>query len=1813
MRRIFSAAVALCLAAIPVLAQESWLPDRRVIVSRDMDFFGSDIQALFDTDQASCERLCLNNPDCKAFTFNSRSNACFPKTSVVDRQDFAGAISAEVVDTVAKTKQLAAKRASELDFLSAYDLRRARDQAAKIGFKYAGGKWPVDTLLNTADVRLEDGNHASAAQWAGAATAQSDLPEHWELYAVLSYEMIEKAGDSRDRRRYREQALLATINTYLRADGERMRQRALIRMARALEAEKRGRDMIPALRLAESLGEDLEVAELLDNAIGKYGFRITDNAVTSDTSEPTICATFSEPLIRVGADYAPYVRLPDDRLAVTSSGNQICVEGVSHGTRYTITFRSGLPAESGEKLIKDIPITLYVRDRTPSVRFPGRAYVLPRTANAGLPIETVNLETVDLTLRRVSDRNLMRAIQDSYFGRPLSRYQEDQFSQEIAEDIWSGVGEVKNSLNTDMTTRLPMGEVIGDLPAGIYALSAEVPDADPYDSAPATQWFVLSDIGLTTLKGADGLHVFARGLGDAAPQEGLTVTLLSRANRVLATATTDAEGHALFGPGLVRGTAGAAPALVMAEMGDQDLAFLSLTDPAFDLSDRGVEGREPAGPLDVFLATDRGAYRAGDTIHATALVRDGQVQGVSDLPVTAILTRPDGVEYSRHVSAAGSAGGHVFALPLSPSVPRGAWRVDIMGDVDAPALASAKVLVEDFIPERIDFDLTLPDGPILPGNPPQLKVDVEYLFGAPGADLPIEGDLLLKARRTLKDFPGYKFGQYDVSASTQYGGLGGDVRTDALGAALVDLPMPQPERADRPHEAELIVRVAEGSGRPVERRITRAVAPAGPMIGIKPLFEDVVAEGTEAGFEVIAVGPDLKRIEMPVRWSLNRVSTRYQWYQLYGQWDWEPVTTRREVASGTATLGADALKVAAPVDWGRYELVVERADGDYVAASQDFYAGWYAPADATETPDTLELSLDKPGYLSGETANLRIVPRYAGTALVTVMSNRVIAMKAVEVSEGENTIPLDVTDEWGAGAYVTASVIRPMDVASGQNPARALGLSYAPVDPGVRQLDVTVEAAAESDPRGPLPATVRVEGIAEGETAFVTVAAVDVGILNLTGFQSPDPSDHYFGQRRLGMEIRDIYGRLIDGQAGAMGRLRSGGDALANTNLGDPPVSEELVAYFSGLVVVGEDGAAQVSFDIPEFNGTVRLMAVAWSPTAVGQAEADVLIRDPVVVTASLPRFLAPGDSSRMLLEIVHAEGPAGDMALEVAAEGLAMDTTGLPDTVTLGAKATAKLVVPFTARSVGDHSITVALTTPDGQRLEKELALGVRINDPAISATRRLSLAPGETFTLDQEVFAGLRMPTAEALVSAGPLARFDAPGLIATLDRYPYGCTEQVTSRAMPLLYLSSVGEAMGLGDLPQLQDRVDQSIERILTRQSSNGAFGLWYPDSGDVWLDAYVTDFLSRARAQGYDVPEQAFQMALDNLRNEISYAADFDLGGEAVAYALMVLAREGRAAVGDLRYYADEKADAFGTALAQAQLGAALAYYGDQLRADKMFGHAAQRISGQMRDENAYWRADYGSNLRDAAGLLALAVESGSNAINRDLLTARIGGTIREMSTQEKSWALLAAHAMVKDPNVSGLALDDEPVEGPFVRRLDGAALQPMRLTNTTDLPTDITLTAIGVPEVAEPAGGYGYSIERSYYTMEGQLITGPVTIGDRLVVVLTVRPAEKTGARLMIDDPLPAGLEIDNPNLLRSGDVRALDWLDTNTARHTEFRSDRFLAAVDWRSENSLRLAYVVRAVSPGDFHHPAALVEDMYRPQYRAYTDTKRLIVVQP
>ena len=1818
MRLSFLCSIFLAFTLSTAAVAENPVPPKRLVIQRDTDFPGGDMQSLFDTTYDACAAACLADTSCKALTFNQNANACFLKDSVGEPQDFTGAMSAKVIVTDPAVVISAVKRASEIGFLGDYTVQQAVDFVANISQDFNAGTWTLAQLKQAAADARKSGNIQDALLYTGSALTISDEPDQFVEYARL---MLARPGSDDDRRGYAQTALSSAVAGYLRSVTPAARASALLQASAALEAVGRGDDMIPTLELAQQIQPRDDMAAALDKARAKYGFRITENQVDSDLASPRICATFSQQVLSGGSDYASFVTVDQGDPVVTSEGQQICVEGLEHGKTYHVTFRPGLKSASGETLVKPATLTFYVRDRSPSVWFPGRGYILPATGEVALPITGVNIKEVDLKLRRVSDRNLIRSIQNDYFAQPMDAYADDYFSGDIAEDVWAGKGELNTELNQDVTTRLPLGDLIKDLKPGIYVLQAAVPGVDRYDNPAATQWFVVSDLGLASLSGNDGLHVFVRSLASADAKAGVTVQLLSRSNSILGTATSDDKGYVRFDAGLARGTGGLEPAMITAEMGS-DLSFLPLTDPEFDLSDRGVEGNPPAPPIDVFLTTDRGVYRAGETINVTALARDDKIEALTGLPMTAVLYRPDGVEYTRALASGDVAGGYVFKLTTAPTAPRGTWRLDLLSDPDAPALASERVLVEDFLPERIDFALSFPDGLIHATDTPTLSIDAKYLFGAAGADLKIEGDVRLVPQRTLAAFPGFEFGRYDTSAGSAaaYGSLPYDVRTDEAGHAEIPVELPTLDEVTAPLLAKLAVRVSEGSGRPVERRLEVPVAPPGPVIGIKPMFQgNEVGENATAGFQLIGMDPSLQPMPMKVTWSVNRIETRYQWYQMYGNWNWEPTTTRTKVAEGEVMLSGAPAQVQAQVKWGEYEIRVESEDGTYAASSLRFYAGWYVSADTSTTPDTLQMSLDAAAYRPGDTATLRLVPRYAGKALITVLSDHVISMQTADVTEGENVIPVKVTDDWGAGAYVTASVIRPMDAPAGQMPARSLGLSYASVDPGQHKLAVAVQAAAEVDPRGPLPVAVKVDGVQPGETAWVTIAATDEGILNLTNFHAPDPSRHYFGQRRLGVALRDVYGRLIDATMGSPGAVRSGGDAAAEMSLNNPPTAEELVAYFAGPIQVDGDGYARHTFDLPSFNGSVKIMAVAWSKTGVGQADTTVLVRDPVVVTASVPRFLAPGDRSRLLLEIVHATGPVGAAKLAISAQGLTIDRAAVPASVDLTEGGKVTLSIPVIAGEEGIDRISVDLTTPGGKLLTKTLTIPVQANDPEVSRTSRFDLAQGKTFTLDQNVFAGFVPGSGTATLAVGAIALLDAPGLLESLDRYPYGCTEQLTSKALPLLYLDQLAVTMGLDTRDQVAKRIDQAITEVLQNQDSTGAFGLWYPDSGDFWLDTYVTDFLSRARAAGHDVPDQAFRSAIDNVRNQLNTAPDFDSGGEDVAYALLVLAHEGAASIGDLRYYADQKADAFATPLAVAQVGAALALYGDPTRADAMFAKAGKMAQAQLaQDEKQIWRADYGTHLRDAAGVLTLAVEAGSTAIDRETLAAKVAApqATRPLSTQESVWTLLAAHALTGDAAVQGITIDGQQVDGPMVRVIEDQTDtgQALSVSNGSGRDTVLTLTTFGVPQVPEPAGGNGYQIGRDYFTMDGQPATlDSVPAGTRLVTVITVDPYGSGEARLIVNDPLPAGFEIDNPNLLQAGDVGALDWLDLSASPSTtEFRDQRFIAAIDWRTSDSFKLAYIVRAISPGTYKHPAVSVMDMYRPQFRARGDTGQVVVTE-
>ncbi|WP_312869787.1 alpha-2-macroglobulin family protein [Jiella pacifica] len=1791
--------------------------ERSVVVTRDADYFGRDYDILKNTDLDGCSAACKADQRCKAFTINERSRWCFLKDGVGELRRVAGAVSGEIVDVPAVDETTISARAKELDFIPAASVEAAN----RYRLELAGAERDKELAPVPADGLASQARSALAFPEAIRLWQEVLKREPLDQGAWQSLAAAALAHQPSEYDQQQQNAALrkdAAVNAYLTAGGEAEKAAALAAIAGSFEAEENWKLAIRAYRRSVAEASDPEVATRLESVLASHGFRILENTVDNNAANPRICLTFSDQLSRkltTSENPGDYLSIEGgDTLPVTAEGSQICVDGVKHGERYRIVARPGITSVDGETLAKEAELSVYVRDRDPAVRFAVNAYVLPSGGNATIPVVTVNADTIEAKVQRIGERGLAGALSGGQFLKALSQWQIDEISGQSGEDVWTGTVSVQRETNAETTTAIPVSEIAGEMKPGVYVLSAKAKNGPQYQDQLATQWFVVSDIGLSTFSAVDGFYVVARSLGSAAPLADVSVELIAANNQILGQATSDADGHLRLPAGLMRGTGGDRPSLIVAKKG-ADFVFFNVGDTPFDLTDRGVDGRAPAGPIDVFLTADRGIYRAGDTAHFNALARDAAGKAMAGLSLTRIVKRPDGVEFSRQSVSDFAAGGYAFDLAVPGGAMRGLWKVALHTDPKQPALAETSFLVEDFEPEKIDFEIATAADALDPTAPPSVAVDARYLFGASAGDLEVNGEAVLTASAGIAAYPGYSFGlsSDEVTATRQPFDT---ARTDADGKAELSLAAFEPPVTTRPLSAELQLRIVDASGKPVERTKDLPVAGSNQRIGVKPRSDGSVPEGSEAGFDVVALDAAGERIAASgLEWQLKKVRVDFQWYQSSGSWNYEPVKTASRVASGTLDVGqSEPAALSLPVEWGEYELSVVDPSGAAVPASLSFEAGWYVSATSLDTPDVAQVSLDKPTYKVGETAKVKIEPRFAGKAEIFVMDERIIARKTADIPAEGGTVDLSVTRDWGPGAYVAAVVYRPMDLGAKRMPGRAIGIAHVKVEPGDLALSVAIDAPEKITPRQTQEIGIEIGGVAAGETAYVTLAAVDVGILNVTGFKPPSPQGYYFGQRRLGVEIRDLYSKLIDRMAGAPGTVRSGGDASASYE--SPPPMDELVSLYSGPVAVDGEGRATVALDIPDFNGTLKLMAIAWSPSAVGEASRDMVVRDPIVIAVSRPAFLAPGDTSRLAVDVTHVEGPAGETTLSLRGGGQIVSLGANEETtLTLSEGGRERVLVPVTGGEIGEATIEVALVSPSGETLRKTVVLPVRSNAPKDIDKSRLAIAAnGGRLSLDPQLFAGYVPGTASATVSVTGAAEFDVAGVVRSLDRYPYGCTEQLTSRAMPLVYLDQTILSAGLGAGEDVKKRVSDAISGVLSNQASNGSFGLWGPGYGDLWLDAYVTDFLTRAREAGYAVPDEGFTLAVDNLRNSLAYLPEKPDWGP-VAYAYYVLARNGRASIGDLRYYADNELSGFPTPLSKAQMAAALALYGDRTRAERVFRAS---LDDTMAPQSNIGRSDYGTALRDDAAVLTLGLETAVDGVSFDELVGKVNDqrrSQRHTSTQEDAWSLLAAHALL-GRNPPKLTVAGKTVEGPYSAALDEADLSSgIDIANRAETPVSAEVTIRGVPQVAPPASANGYAVARSYYTLEGEP-ADPAKIGqgDRLVVVDEVTLVDPGPARLMLDDPLPAGFAIDNPAILRAGDVATLDWLElSGEAAHTEFRSDRFLAAIDQGTNDTAmrRFAYIVRAVAPGEFEHPAATIENMYDPSRRGRTDAGRVTVI--
>ncbi len=1563
--------------------------------------------------------------------------------------------------------------------------------------------------------------------------------------------------------------------------------------------------------------------------------------IDSSRADGEACLAFNKPLATGDVKYADYVRIePEVKSALRVVDDRLCVGGLTYGQDYKVKLLQGFPGRDGAKLEAERTVEVAMGARPAVVTLPGKGFILPRGSAAGLPVTTINVSKVGFAVYRVNERAIERFAGDRYDATfPGSEPITESWSLRSwlngsnGVRLWRGTMEVRNVPNQPVITAFPIRETIKDWKPGAYFVvawnSARPPsqndedDDDQSSSSASGLWVIDTDIALTTFTGDDGLNVFARSLQSAQPLAGLEVVLLSRGNEPIAKAVTAADGRVSFAAGLMKGRGAAEPAAVMAsDTAKQEFSRIELSKAAFDLSDRGIDGRAQPGPVDAFLYTERGIYRPGETVQLMTLLRDQGATALADMPVTLIVKRPDGTEFTRFTHALQAAGALHQAIALPKSSRRGRWSVAAHIDPRAAPVGRVDFSVEDFVPEKLKVELTSDKAILRPGQANGFAVSADFLYGAPASGLAVEADM----RVTVDEQPFPAFAKYRFGSESEREKFEPPFitltapETDDAGKSRLDWGGDQVKDTVLPLKAQLTARVFEpGGGRATKTDKTVPMRSRDAYLGIKPAFEGRYSrEGIDTEFDIVAVDAAGAQIVRPnVEYRIDRIEYAYQWYQVDGRWRWQAIPNERLVIADAIALKADApVRLARRLTWGAHRLTVIDKEKD-TSSSTTFYVGWYGGSSAEETPDTLRVASDKQNYAPGDTARLRIEAPFAGEALIAIATDRIVTTYTAQVPAGGTTIDVPMKAEWGAGAYALVTAWRPLSAPADRTPTRAIGAVWLALDPALRTLGVQIGAPEKVTPRQRIEVPVRVANL-KGEEAFITLAAVDEGILQLTRFRTPNPADFYFGKRQLGIAMRDDYGRLLDGRADDLGRIRTGGDSGDIGGLDIVPT--RTVALFSGPIKLDANGEAKVALEIPDFIGQLRLMAVAYAKTRVGSSEHRLFVRDAVTADVVLPRFLAPGDNGRVALSLHNVEGQAGDYRVTLEATGAVALERPVAETRRLAGNQRDLLSWSLKAGDPGFGKVTVSVAGPGNFAVKREWDIQVRAAQTPSAIDTVAQLEPGRELTLDRNVTAPFASGTAVASVALSRTPGIDVPALLRALDKYPYGCIEQTTSRALPLLYYNDVA-LLGYGPAdPRIGDRVQDAVYRIVDMQLYDGSFGMWGPfgNAAAEWLQSYALDFLLRARDQQMAVPAASLQRGLTWLNR----TAD-RLSPNAQAYAWYVLAKAGLADLGRVRYFQDTKGSEIKGGLAWAQLAAALNQVGEPGRARLAFGLARQHID--ERDSNDY----YGSPLRNRAALLALASEAGGRegvtqvvAGVRERLTARIDDT----TTQEQAWLVLAARALAGGGDfaysVDGVAA--KSASEPVVINPNQATIdRGLRVRNDGDRAVWMQMTARGVPRDPQPAAANGLSVTRRHLTFTGEPADlSKVRQNDRLIVSVSGRNLEGGYHEVALLDLLPAGFEIES--VLNEETAKSFPFLSKLTVpRIAEGRDDRFFASFNlgdrlyrtwWDNENrfgnSYHLAYIVRAVTPGTFALPAVNVSDMYAPRVYARSAMGRVTV---
>ncbi len=1530
-----------------------------------------------------------------------------------------------------------------------------------------------------------------------------------------------------------------------------------------------------------------------------------------------------------------------------------CAVDLDARTAYTVTIDAAQKDEFGQALGTGKVVQFRTTDANPTISLESGYFVAELTRPV-VPVWTRNVGELSVTAVELTPANLHRVTPriDWWGTTPLD---------------WKGTGlkprtftvPVAGTKNKWSQHALGATELVGKPPGpGMYYVeigSKEVKEPPFEDDGRQKVLVNFTDIGIVSkLSGTRGL-VWATRLSTGKPLPGATVTVRDGTGKVKWTGTTDAEGAVIL-PG--KSKLGSGPVVGGGEEGEEEVGDASRIyvahgndwtmlnpDRSSSLSpwNFNVEADVDSAPAKLrgFMHTDRGLYRPGEKIHVKGLARVTKLGSPLAPPgagkrVAVAVEGPQGKTVLEAEAKLTAYGGFWFDLDLPGDARLGDYTIRATME---HGTFTRSFSVEEFRASTFEVSGKAKTPYVVSTGKLEATVGAAYLYGAPVGAATVDVAVHSRPRRVeFEAHPEFVFrderkydAYYDESEHSQSLVTEAKLTLDAKGAGQISVPVTP---NDVYTDSDLLVRasVTAPSNEVINKTFAIPYFRSKSYFGIKsPGY--FIGVNKPHKFQVVAVAPDGKAITGPAKVTV----ARRDWNCVWEDWGYRGSYNCKEetklLLDKTVTLaGGKPTELELTADrGGDYAIVVEATDAKQEAATAAvrFYA-WGDGGGAWRSDDTLTFDIvaDKKEYKAGDTATLILKTDLAqASGLVTIERDGVIEKRLIEITPTTKHITVPITADHAPNVYVSVALVQGrMGAGPRGKPRMRMGIVNLPVRPDGNRLAVSIEPdKADYRPGAEVTATVKVaDASGKPVAAEVSITAADEGVLQLIGYETPDPVPTFFAPWGIGVTSATQLEYLRDIPGPGSDRPATGGDAAGTLRS-----RFVATAHWTPGVVTNAAGIATVKFKAPDNLTAFRLMAVAADKTfRFGSSDKRFTVSKPLQLHQALPRFINLGDKALAGVVVHNDTGREGTATVKLtSARGLA--SSGPAErSVTLAKGARVPVLFELTGAELGTGTLAFAVTMGgDGDAVE----LTVPVHHP--SPLRDLHVAHGvATSAVDVPVAlpADAIPGSAELVVSVDPDGLAGLEDGLRDLVGYPYGCLEQTTSKVIPMLAARDLADTLAVDGVtgPKLEGFVRAGIDKIGRHQTSSGGFSLWPGGEAEAYYTAYALWGLHLAKKAGYRVDQTRIDEGLEYLRNDGKrpdtsrdyYDESHNLGAQ--AFALYV-----RAALGD-KDAAGVTALVGNTAMpvyGKAYLARALAESvgANDPAVEKLVTELGDLAAAAVKADTLidHNKADdwyMSSGLRSTAMVLGTLVElDPKNAQIAPLvrLIMKTRRSDRYLDTQENLYSLLALTSYARTvakapPNVAvalgGTSLISGSLGGKQRMRVASTALPAsgnVSIKPSGEVHYNVELRYRRVP-AALKAESNGLSLTTEYLDEAGKPKTA-FTVGDVVRVKVTV-PVSNDVSHLMVSVPVPAGFEALNTRFATVGTAG----IKESYGAFREMRDNRVDFASEYTWGGRQVYEFMMRAIAVGTYAKAPTVAELMYEPEVNAQTEMATLEV---